>query len=171
MHVFLTGALQVGKSTLVRRVIAALDCRVDGYQTFFVGDRSLPDKALYLRGILEPREADEGCVVVRFVDGRPAAYADRFDALGGGRLRRAGVGAELIVMDECGRLERDAREFQAEVLRTLDGDTPVLGVVRQDAGGWTEAIHAHPKVRVMTVTEENRDALVQELLAHYRAMP
>ncbi|MEG1515926.1 MAG: nucleoside-triphosphatase, partial [Clostridia bacterium] len=76
---------------------------------------------------------------------------------------------EVIVMDECGRLERDATAFQAEVLRCLNGDKPVLGVVRENAGGWTQCILSHPRVRLTRVTPENRDALPGALCASLRA--
>ena len=48
----------------------------------------------------------------------------------------------------------------------LDGDIPVLGVLRKDQA-WHECIRSHPSVRVLTVTEENRadiDQLALELL-------
>ena len=75
----------------------------------------------------------------------------------------------LWVMDECGRLERDALAFQRAVLEKLEGDTPVLGVVREGFPGWTKSIASHPNVELITVTEDNRDALPELIRAQLRA--
>ena len=74
----------------------------------------------------------------------------------------------LIVLDECGRLEQKLPRFRARVLELLDGDTPILGVIRQDASGWLEDIRRHPGVRLVTVTLQNRDTLPQQLAEYYR---
>ncbi len=88
--------------------------------------------------------------------------------MGADLLRRARQEDRLILMDECGYLERGALLFQDEVIRCLDSDTPVLGVVRLREGGWTERIRNHPRVKLLTVTEENRDNLPALLFEHYR---
>jgi nucleoside-triphosphatase len=62
-------------------------------------------------------------------------------------------------MDECGGLEREARAFQNEVLDALEGDIPVLGVVKAGLTGWTDEIRGHPKVRLLTVDRSNRDMM------------
>ena len=74
----------------------------------------------------------------------------------------------LWVMDECGRLERDALDFQRAILEKLEGDTPVLGVVREGFPGWTKAVAAHPNVVLVAVTEDNRDALPELIRARLR---
>ena len=52
------------------------------------------------------------------------------------------------------------------VLAALDGDMPVLGVLQKADTAFLQAVAAHPRVRVVTVTEENRDRLRQELQLH-----
>ena len=95
-----------------------------------------------------------------------AAVPARFDALGASFLRAAQAHPEgLILMDECGRFEREAYAFQREIARCLDGDIPVLGVVRQGVLGWTELIRSHPRVTLLTVTAENRDAMPHTIAA------
>lgn len=166
MHIFLTGEVQIGKSTVLRKTIAGVSVHVGGFRTFFMEDRSLPDKMLYIAGI-DGAYREGAQVVVRFVDGKPIVLAEQFDLIGGMLLRKARESAGLIIMDECGRLEREALVFQKEVLQTLDEETPVLGVIRQDAGGWTERIRDHPNVQVITVDRENRDRLPTELIKNF----
>ena len=71
--------------------------------------------------------------------------------------------AYYIVMDELGPSEAAALEFQKAVLAALDGDKPVYGVLQQADSEFLGRVAAHPRVRVVTVTEENRDRLRQQL--------
>lgn len=163
MHIFLTGDRQIGKTTALLKAAALLGIPADGFLTYFAEGRNHPDRRLCMRRAMH-EEAPE--VVAAFHEGRkPRVLTERFDAFGSGLLLQARETAGLILMDELGRLERDALLFQRTVLETLDGGAPVLGVVRHDAGGWTERVKAHPKVRLLYVTPQNRDALPARIAA------
>lgn len=166
MHVFLTGNVQVGKSTVLQKVVSTLDLPIGGFRTSFGSNRAEADRWLYLWDASAPPAQDEAHGVVRFTDRRPEIFLDRFNTLGGGALRHAREsGAKLILMDECGRFEGQAAEFQREIFSALDGDVPVLGVVRQGYHGWLDDIRNHPKVTLLTVTEDNRNALPSQIVA------
>jgi nucleoside-triphosphatase len=169
MHIFLTGEIGSGKSYALRRTLFLLGVRPGGFLTYFGPDRAKPDRLLYLSAAGEPPAYGEEHVVARF-SGNAAVrvHPERFDGMGTELLRAARREFPLVVMDECGYLERDARAFQDEVVRCLDGKKPVLGVVRLREDGWTERIRLHPNVEVLTVTEENRDGLPGLLFEHYR---
>ena len=90
--------------------------------------------------------------------------AARFDTLGTAALsQRRG---DVLLMDELGPAESQAAAFCGAVLAALDGDMPVLGVLQKADTAFLRAVAAHPRVRVVTVTEENRDRLRQELQLH-----
>lgn len=161
-HLFLTGEIQVGKSTVVQAALRQLDAVVGGFYTGSGLERYQRERPLYLWDAADGPKYDETHCVALLGSGRQV-FSDRFDALGSEALRRARERAQLIVMDECGYLERDAAQFQAQVLKTLDGDTPVFGVVRQQSGLWTQAIFDHPQAELVTVTRENRDELPDRL--------
>ena len=86
----------------------------------------------------------------------------RFDDLGCAALADT-AGCRLLVMDELGPHEEAALRFQAAVFRTLDGSTPILGVLQQAQSQFLDRIARHPRVTVLTVTEENRNTLAAEL--------
>ena len=159
-HIFLTGEVQSGKSTVLEKVLAALDCTVGGFRSGSGTKRHESDRWLYLWDAAGEPVYDESHRVAFISSEERRAFPDRFNALGTAALRQAKeAGVDLILMDECGFLERDATEFQSEVLNTLDGEVPVLGVVRLRSSGWTEAIRNHPNVTLIPVTEENRNDL------------
>lgn len=158
MHLFLTGAVGCGKSTVIDKVLARQPLPVGGFRTGFGSDRGEVERALYLWSAASQPLRDEEHVVARFDSRGAAPRPARFDALGVAALNCPWAG--LIVMDECGRLEREALRFQAVILAKLNGVVPVLGVVRQGFPGWTRAIVEHPDVEIIEVTAQNREELV-----------
>jgi Predicted nucleotide kinase len=158
MHLFLTGAKQVGKSTAIMKALAHTALTPGGFRTAWVH----PQETLGLCPFSQVALTDAQVVAWRH-DGHMQADVERFDVLGTATL--AAGDEDIIVMDECGFLEQDALLFQKAVLNRLDGGIPVLGVVRQGAGGWTEQILNHPKVKMLQVTQENRDSSIGVILA------
>ena len=166
MHIFLTGDVQVGKSTVIQKAVSALGLRVGGFRSGFGPDRGQPDSKVYLWDAGGPPQYDEEHVVVRFSGGKPQVHIDRFNTLGVEALRRAHrSGAGLILMDECGRFEGQAEAFQAEIFAALDGAVPVLGVVRQGFHGWLDTLRSHPNVTLLPVTADNRELLPGQIAA------
>lgn len=163
MHLFLTGAVGCGKSTAVNRTLALTGLSIGGFRTGFGPDRIKPGRRLYLWSAAGAPQYDEGHTVAYFQDGVPHPVPERFDALGPPLL--APGPCDLIVMDECGRLEQEALVFRRAVLSALDRETPVLGVVREGFPGWCRAVASHPSVTLFTVTVENRDELPALLAA------
>jgi len=169
MHIFLTGAVQVGKSTVISKVLSALSVSVGGFRTSFDADRAKTDRWLYMWDAAGAPIQDEAHGVVRFTDNKADVLIDRFTDLGCRALRHAQEsGVQLILMDECGRFEGKATALQAEIFSVLDGDIPVLGVVRQGYSGWLDEIRNHPKVTLLTVTPENRDSLPDLIVSALR---
>ncbi len=164
MHVFLTGDRQIGKSRAVRAASEALGRPLAGFWTRFL-TRERGSSSLYMVPADREELLDEEHMVAVLEDGRMRALTERFDTLGVQLLReaRACLG-RLILMDECGHLERNALLFQREIRLCLDGENPVLGVLRKDQS-WHDFIKNHPRVRVLTVTEENREGLAERVAA------
>lgn len=170
MHLFLTGSIQIGKTTALNRTLQLLKVTPGGFRSYFGEDRKSPHRYLYMSSAAGPCVFTPEHAIVEFSQDDNGAMVrtvlPRFEELGLQYMAEASR-YPLIVLDECGRLEQQLPRFRARVLELLDGDVPVLGVVRQDAKGWLEEIRHHPKVRLVTVTAQNRDALPQQLAEYY----
>ena len=174
MHLFLTGKVQIGKTTVVDKTIARLGVTPGGFRTYFGEDRRAPHHFLYMSSAARPRSFAPDHAVAEFrlgADGAPTAcqLLPRFAELGLHCLEDA-QRHPMLLMDECGRLEQRLPAFRQRVLELRDGSTPILGVVREDAMGWLEEIRRHPRVRLIPVTEENRDRLPEELASYFTAL-
>lgn len=160
--------MQVGKSTIIKKTLAALKLRdIGGFRSVSVPD--LPDGAMsvYLIpvGEKDPVVNDWNRVGIRKGCGRGIGkFPEAFERAGVQALKGA-EGMPLILMDEVGRMESAAARFSERILALLDGSTPILGVVQKIADTpLTNAIRQHPNVRVLTVTKENREKLAEEVL-------
>lgn len=168
MHVFLTGAKQVGKTTVVWRVIERWTGEYGGFETYF-DDRDTPDKALFMQDVRMPRSFDDENLIATFEGGQPTPIPAQFDAIGTDILRNMAIDTDLVIMDELGRLEQGASRFQRAVLSTLRRPVPVLGVLQRDAGGWTQAILDMPGIKFINVTKGNRNNLAPQIMELLRS--
>ena len=167
-HLFLTGAKQVGKSTLLRRLIEArgLDC--SGFETrpFFIeGQR----RGFLLHGRTELPPYENDCICcVRMQERRSVAVEEVFDQNGVLILEKSlASSSPYLLMDELGKLEGGAAGFCSRVLAALDSDKRVLGVLQQCDSPLVNAIKTRKDVTVLTVTPEHRDELYQQRLQSY----
>ena len=154
-HLFLTGRKGVGKSTLLRALLDGK--RLGGFFTRRVtGVFDRP--SIHLLQAAEDEQPSPANLVCFCGERRP----ERFDLLGPAALADT-AGCDIVVMDELGPSEAAAQGFQAAVLAALDGEKPVYGVLQQADSEFLGRVAAHPRVRVVTVTEENRDVLRRQL--------
>ena len=120
MHIFLTGDVQVGKSTIINKTLAALKIeRPGGFRSVSVPD--LPDGAMsvYLLAAAEkaPAMGDFNRVGIRKGCGRGIEkFPQAFETAGVQALKNAEQ-SRLILMDEVGRMESAAARFSARMLK------------------------------------------------------
>lgn len=163
-HLFLTGEKQTGKSTLLRRLIDACALECSGFETrpfFLDGQR----RGFTLHGRVDIPPYENDCIVcVRTAQRRSVPVLSVFEENGVSILQRSLASpAPYLLMDELGKLERDAHGFCTQVLSCLDSEKNVLGVLQKCESPLIEQIKSRGDVAVITVTPENRDELFLSL--------
>lgn len=161
-HLFFTGEMGVGKSTLIRKILRQAKGPVGGFFTvkaedLFPGQPSL--HLLSLKQTLVPSKEN----FLTFCGEKNEETAAMFNKLGCGALSDT-RDLELLIMDELGPHEANALLFQRAVIRALDGPVPILGVLQKADSPFLSEIRAHPKVAVVEVTRQNREQLETEFL-------
>ena len=164
VHVFLTGEKQVGKSTLVSAVLFSVGLKYSGLRSISVFDEK-NDRNVYL--VPAGGGSNEPAVLVGVCSNRHITerHPEVFDEVGC-RLLDFDEDTELVVIDEIGNMERDAKRYSDKIMSLLDRtDVRILGVLQKKADSdLAQAIREHPNVRMIEVTEENRDALVPVII-------
>ena len=163
-HIFLTGDKRVGKSTLIRAYLRRFSGKVGGFCT--VRTDSVYGGRFSVHLLTPGAEAAEENLLFLCPPPREdSAAAARFEELGCAALENT-ADFDLILMDELGPTEAKAEKFQQTVLKLLDGNVPIIGVLQKAESAFLDEIAAHPNVDVVEVTMENRDLLAKRNLRH-----
>jgi nucleoside-triphosphatase len=70
----------------------------------------------------------------------------------------------LVVLDEVGKMESFSAAFRDAVLSLLAGDVPLLATVAVHGVGFPKKVRHDPRIVLVRMGRENRDAVVGELL-------
>jgi nucleoside-triphosphatase len=164
-----TGAPGVGKTTLIRAVLAALPKRAGGFLTEEIREEGqrVGFRVCSLDGsvaVLAHARAVRGPRVGRYQVDVPA-----FEAVGVSALETATREADLVVVDEIGKMELYSQRFVDALEGALRSPTPILGTVLRAPHPWIDALKRRPNVELYRLSERNRADLQDALLARLGA--
>ncbi len=162
--ILLTGRPGVGKTTVVKAVIAALKGEAGGFYT-----EEIREKGKRQGFMIRTLEGESG--ILAHVDhrgpfrvGRYGVDVDLFERIIGSCLEKAVENNLVIVIDEIGKMELFSQAFHHLVERVFESNRMVLAVIHQRRGPFTQRLRSWPRVEELTVTEKNRDVLPSIIL-------
>lgn len=161
--VLLSGRPGVGKTTLVRRIVAELPGRCGGFYTQEIRDegRRLGFEIITTNG-QRATLARAGVAGLPRV-GKYGVFVDNVDRVAVPAIRRAVEEAEFVLIDEIGKMELLSKAFRAAVLAAVASPKVVLGTAMQGRHPWVEKLKSLPEVVVVPVTLENRERLLSQV--------
>ena len=164
MNIFLTGNIQVGKSTAIRRFFEMEDIKPLGFTTHIDRQTGILTMKLIGNDISEEIElAEPG------KEGRPVPDIDAFNKAGYMLKNMDLSGCNMLVMDELGFMEKDAAVFIATVEELLDKGIPALGVLRnKPEGPFWNMLHERADTVILTVDEKNRNMIPKMIAERFR---
>ncbi len=160
----LTGHPGVGKTTIVKQVMAGLGERAGGFYTQeILGPGGRKGFRLVTS---EGREAVIAHVNIRTRNrvGRYGVDIAALDSAGVAAVRRAIESREIVVIDEIGKMELFSGEFRGAVLKAIGSHKIVLATLMQKEDDWTGALRTLPQVSVWGVTKVNRNEMPARVL-------
>ncbi len=95
--------------------------------------------------------------------GRYGVDLKTFEAIGVQAVIRALRGADLIVIDEIGKMELCSPLFQTVLFEVLGGSRPLLGTILTKPHPVADRIKAHTEVRLFYLTQTNRQKVAQTI--------
>ncbi|XP_033859673.2 cancer-related nucleoside-triphosphatase isoform X2 [Acipenser ruthenus] len=180
-HVFLTGPPGVGKTTLIKKATDAFrspGVPIDGFYTEEVrqagrrigfdvvtlsGKRGILSRIGNASGPSGQREYRVGQYVVDLTSFENIALPLLQNVNVGGS-----TGKRVYIIDEIGRMELFSQSFIQAVRQTLENaQSSILGTIPIPKGkplGIVEEIRNRRDVKVFTVTKENRDRILPEIV-------
>ena len=162
INLLVTGRPAIGKTTVIRHLAERLSSlKLAGFYTEEIrraGQRQ-GFRAVTFSG-------DES--VLAHVDfsyrarvGRYRVDVAGFEDLVMPELRRP---ADLLLIDEIGKMECFSSAFVSGMGQLLDGPTPIVATVAVSAGGFIGEVKSRPDVEIVEVTHDNRDDLPGRLV-------
>ena len=165
----LTGRPGVGKTTLMQRIADGLaDLSIGGFFTEEIRERG-PRVGFRVetfdgqKGILSHVDRQSGPRV-----GRYRVDCEDFERVGVDALERAVGEADVILIDEIGKMELFSRRFRAALAAAFDAPKPLVATIMAHAHPLTDKLKQRADVRLVEVTVENRDSLASEIVQTVR---
>ncbi len=170
MHSLIVGSPGVGKSTLLQRILEERNLPVFGFLTRKERDEWDPilGNPIYIYPAGGPFIRTSANLVGHCKDRRPVAYTEAFDRFAQGLWEPAPQGA-VILLDEIGFMEASSEAFCKAILHLLDGEIPVLAAVKDKDTPFLQAIRNHPNANCYYLTQDNREAVFQQVSAQFIA--
>ena len=165
-NVLLTGLPGVGKTTAIQRVAELLaDCVLAGFTTeeVRVGGTRRGFRVLTLDG-REGILADVGL----HTHWRVSKYhvdVEGFERLVCPMLETAADEAEVVLVDEIGKMECFSHRFCEAIEQLADAPVPLVATIAARGGGLVAAIKQRPDVQILTLTHQNRDEIPKQACA------
>ena len=160
MNIFLTGEINTGKSTVINQFLSVYTGKTHGYKTIRAKTHADDFFGIYLVDINDEEKhlTVENKAGDCHIDKSLICYKHVFEALGVHMLQGY-KNADIIIMDEIGVLEKDCENFKEMIIKCLDSDTPVLGVIKQKNFPFLNSIRARKDVRIIEVDGDNNKVL------------
>jgi nucleoside-triphosphatase len=164
VRIVLTGAPGCGKTTAVRRIVAALDMsKVAGFYTEEI--REAGRRAGFQWHRLDGRWGILAHVNIRGPHrvGKYGVDVEGFDRDAVSALDPDTPGIELFVVDEIGKMECFSEKFVQAIRRLLASEASVVATVALKGGGLIRDIKNYPGVRLFHLTPAKRDDVARQI--------
>jgi len=167
----LTGKPGTGKTSLIKQAIATMKIKAGGFYTEELRTQGI--RQGFRLVTLDGQTAIMAHVDIKspYVVSKYGVDIDSLDRIGVSALEQAARECHLVVIDEIGKMELFSAKFRNAVLSIIDSSKKVLGTIMLNPNPWADAIKRKPRVQVITVTRENRQQVLAELLHWLNEQP
>jgi nucleoside-triphosphatase len=168
-RLLLEGRPGSGKTTVVARLVELLRTErvaVTGFLT-----RELRERGQRVGFALETLDGRRGLLAHVSVRGGPRVgrYGVTHDDLERLAIPALGAPADVVVVDELGKMELSCAAFRDAVVALLDRPAALVATVHARPDPFTDELKRRPAVAVLRVTRSSRDDLPNELARRLRS--
>jgi nucleoside-triphosphatase THEP1 len=163
-RLFLTGNPGVGKTTLIRTVLA----RLKGISCagFYSEEKRRSGQRVGFKIVtLDGREGTLASLGSQAPTvGKYSVHVEEFEKLVLPRLDSRITPADLYVIDEIGKMELLSNEFRLRLIELLGRPTHLLATIAEKGNGLMSQIKRRNDIELIEVTRKNRDQLPDQIV-------
>ncbi len=169
MKLLITGVPGVGKTTLVLKLYEALtkelNLKVDGFITEEVREYGVR-KGFMIKSLDGKAEATLAHVNIKspYKVSKYGVDVDAIDKVCVPILERALSDADVIIIDEIGKMELLSRKFQEAVKKVFDSDKAVVATIGKFRHPFRDNIVRREDVELIELTYDNRNYIVRPII-------
>lgn len=163
-NILISGYPGVGKTTLINKIIKRLNCKIGGFYTsekrengrrtgFYITNFSGNQMVMADVNSNSPYHV-----------GKYGVNIEAFEKIGIPALKKANEYANLIIIDEIGKMEMFSTEFCIMLEKIFDSPKPVLATIKKIDCKLTAKLKARNDVEIYDLTIDNRDEMVDRIL-------
>jgi len=168
-NLFLSGPPSVGKTTVIKKVIAGIGLKATGFYTEELrkGDR----RTGFLMKTLNGKEGLLGHEDIKslFHIRRFGVRIENIEAIAVPAITPRSAD-EVIIIDEIGKMEFFSQAFCEAALQALNSVNAVVGTIAVGGMDFIRAIKERADMKILEVTPLNRDTLPKQLLNELEAI-
>lgn len=162
-HILLTGRPRTGKTTLLKRIIKDLKSFLGG---FYTEEITTDNKRVGFR--IKTLDGKEGILAMEglksgFRLGKYGINVEDLEAIGVKAVEDAVKTKDVVVIDEIGKMELFSQKFKDVVLKALDSNKRVMGVIHREDTKFLNDIKSRKDVAVFEVNLDNHDEIIKKI--------
>jgi len=155
-NILITGNPGVGKTTLIKSIIAKLNISAGGFYTSEIRDnegKRWGFKIISLDGQEEVMASVE--TISRHKVSKYGVNPEVVDLMGVTAIKNALSNSQIVVIDEIGRMELTSKSFRDIIMACLDSKKLVLGTIAMKENNTSKKIKERQDTRIIKLTRDN----------------
>ncbi|WP_454053023.1 nucleoside-triphosphatase [Clostridium sp. Marseille-Q7071] len=162
MHnLFLTAPSGTGKSTVIKKVLYELNISIGGFQV----ERCLDNEGNIYFDMISFKDKKRNNIIGKCAKSKkPIPNLYTFETKGVEILNTSLENSDLIVLDEVGFLEENAENFKSSIIKVLDSNKIVLGVLKEFDSPFLNELRNRKDISIVKVTLDNRNYIASHIL-------
>ncbi len=159
----ITGMPGTGKTSLIRELVEALGEKAGGFYTEEIRNSGI--RQGFRLVTLEGRTSTLAHTSIRspYKVSKYGVDIQGLDTIGVPSLKKAVQNAEVIVIDEIGKMELFSETFKITILEIIESGKKTLGTIMLKSDPWADKIKTDPRVKLINLTRNNRSDVLAEI--------